>query len=174
MSKTVLLQIIQLSISTQFKCKYGLIVKNISISSHSVQSYNSVKHKHAVSSIWPIDRTLIRCYYSGPEWTWERWQWRGTPHSPKLQHCWNLTIRLFSAISRTLIGGGGLTPLQRSSRCILQPQPTGPINLLMYVYFPKMTKIRILTKKIAFLIHLLIKTGFSKKENKMDSHLSLS
>ena len=27
MSKTVLLQIIQLSISTQFKCKYSLIVK---------------------------------------------------------------------------------------------------------------------------------------------------
>ena len=36
MSKTVRFQIIQLSISTQFKCKYGLIVKNISISSYSV------------------------------------------------------------------------------------------------------------------------------------------
>ena len=31
MSKTVLFQIIQFSISTQFKCKYSLIVKNISI-----------------------------------------------------------------------------------------------------------------------------------------------
>ena len=41
-----------------------------------------------------------------PEWTWE--QWRGTPHSPKLQHCWNLTIRLFSVISRTLVRGGTL------------------------------------------------------------------
>ena len=30
------LQIIQLSISTQFKCKYALIVKNTSISSYSV------------------------------------------------------------------------------------------------------------------------------------------
>ena len=67
---------------------------------------------------------LNRCYHSGPEWTWERWQWRGTPHSPKLQDCWNLTIRLFSVISRTLVGVC-LTPLQRSSRCILQPQPTG-------------------------------------------------
>ena len=28
--------LIQLSISTQFKCKYNLIVKNISISSYSV------------------------------------------------------------------------------------------------------------------------------------------
>ena len=45
---------------------------------------------------------------------------------PKPQHYWDLTIRLFSVISRTLIGGGGgLTPLQRCSQCILQPQPTG-------------------------------------------------
>ena len=34
--KTVPFQIIQFSISTQFKCKYGLIIKNISISSYSV------------------------------------------------------------------------------------------------------------------------------------------
>ena len=32
----VLFQTIQFSISMQFKCKYGLIVKNISISSYSV------------------------------------------------------------------------------------------------------------------------------------------
>ena len=32
--KIVLFQTIQLSISTQFKCKYSLIVKNISISSY--------------------------------------------------------------------------------------------------------------------------------------------
>ena len=47
----------------------------------------------------------MRCYYSGPKWTWERWQWRGTTHSPKLEHYWNLTIRLFCVIPRTLIGG---------------------------------------------------------------------
>ena len=34
--KTVLCWTIQFSISMQFKCKYGLIVKNIFISSHSV------------------------------------------------------------------------------------------------------------------------------------------
>ena len=34
--KNVLFKIIQFSMSTQFKCKYGLIVKNISISSYSV------------------------------------------------------------------------------------------------------------------------------------------
>ena len=36
--QTVLFEIIQLSISTQFKCKYGLIVKNVSILSYSVYS----------------------------------------------------------------------------------------------------------------------------------------
>ena len=36
MSKTVQFQTIQFSISTQIKCKYSLIVKNISISSYSV------------------------------------------------------------------------------------------------------------------------------------------
>ena len=29
----------------------------------------------------------------------------GTPHSLKPQHYWNITIRLFSVISRTLVGG---------------------------------------------------------------------
>ena len=72
----------------------------------------------------------IRCYHSRPEWTWEQWQWRGTPRSPKLQHFWNLTIRLFSVISKTLVSGGGLSPQQKSSRCILQPQPTGQFTEL--------------------------------------------
>ena len=50
MSKTVPFQIIQLSISTQFKFKYGLIVKNIFISSYSVYSNNSV-HSLIVKNI---------------------------------------------------------------------------------------------------------------------------
>ena len=36
MSKTVQFKTIQIGKNTQFKCKYGLIVKNISISSYSV------------------------------------------------------------------------------------------------------------------------------------------
>ena len=47
----------------------------------------------------------------------------GTLHSPKIQHYRNLTIRLFSVISRTLTRGP--TSLKRCSRCILQPQLTG-------------------------------------------------
>ena len=43
-------------------------------------------------------------------------------YSPKLQHHWNLNIRLFSVIFRTLSGGSGLIPLQRGSQCILRLQ----------------------------------------------------
>ena len=39
------------------------------------------------------------CYDSAPEWTWEWWQWRGTPHSSKLQHYWSLTVRLYQGHS---------------------------------------------------------------------------
>ena len=64
-----------------------------------------------------MDKTLIRCYHSGPGWTWERWQWRGTPHSPKLQHCWNLTIRLFSVIlpGHSFEGGGSYPSAEKQS-----------------------------------------------------------
>ena len=37
------------------------------------------------------------------QWTREWWQWKGTLQSPKFQHYWNFTIRLFSVISRTLV-----------------------------------------------------------------------
>ena len=57
--------------------------------------------KTQFSSIWPMDRA----YHSGPEWTWERWQWRSTPHPQKLQHYWKLTIRLFSVISGRSLKG---------------------------------------------------------------------
>ena len=80
---------------------------------------------HSVKQFYLTHRLdPIRCSLSGPEWTLEQWQWKGTPHSPKIQHYWTLTIRLFSLIIRTLIRGG-LTPLQKCSRCILQLQPTG-------------------------------------------------
>ena len=65
----------------------------------------SIVKEARFSSIQHIDMTLIRYYHCGPEWTWEWLQWRGTPHSPKPQHCWNLTIWLFSVISMTLVGG---------------------------------------------------------------------
>ena len=57
-------------------------------------------------------KDLIRFYHSGPEWTWEQWQRRGTPHFANLQHYWSFTIWLFTDISRTTlvcVQGGGLT-----------------------------------------------------------------
>ena len=70
-------------------------------------------------------------YHSGPEWTWERWQWRGTPHSPKFLHYWSLVTILFSVISRTLIGAN-LTPLERCHWGIQQSQSTGRSGLYSY------------------------------------------
>ena len=62
-------------------------------------------------------RDPLRCYHSGPEWTWGRWQWRRTPHSPKLQHYWSMTIRLFDVIYRTLVTG--VLPLCRDTVGVL-------------------------------------------------------
>ena len=39
----------------------------------------------------------------------------GTPHSPKLQHYWNLTIRLFGVIFRILIGGRSYLSAEKQS-----------------------------------------------------------
>ena len=50
------------------------------------------------------------------------------PALPKLQHYRNFTIRSFSVISRTLVGGS-VIPLQISSRYILLPQSTGKLFL---------------------------------------------
>ena len=76
-----------------------------------------------VSSIQPIDRALSGATTLGRV-DLGAMAMKGYSRFPKLQHCWNLTIRLFSVISRTLVRAG-LTPLQRSSQCILQPQLTG-------------------------------------------------
>ena len=56
------------------------------------------------------------------EWTLEKWLWMVTLQSPKRQHYWNLTIRLFSVISRTIVGG------------ILPILPTGQIYIYIYIY----------------------------------------
>ena len=47
----------------------------------------------------------IRSKHSRPEWTWEQWQWRGTPQSPKHQYYWSITIRWLNVIIRTLVRG---------------------------------------------------------------------
>ena len=76
------------------------------------------------SSIWTIGRT----YHSGQELTKDRWQWRDTLHFPKLQHY------LRSSPSDCLMlhqdtCWESLTPLQRRSWCILQPQSAGQVTI---------------------------------------------
>ena len=54
----------------------------------------------------------------------------------KFHDDWNLTIRLFSVLSWTLVGGG-LIPLLRSTRCILQHQSIGQymcVYIYIYIY----------------------------------------
>ena len=75
MSKTVLFQTIQFCIGTQF------------------------------SSIWPIDRTLSDTTAAGQSGPGSDDNEVGAPHSPKLPQYWNLTIRLFSVISRIFVWG---------------------------------------------------------------------
>ena len=65
------------------------------------------------------------CYHSGPEWTWERWQWTCNLHSPKLQHYWNLTIRLFRVISRTLFERVVLPLCREAVGVFYTPYPLG-------------------------------------------------
>ena len=61
-------------------------------SSHLFTLSLNVKQFHLTHKLDPI-----RCYYSGPEWTWEQWQWRGIPHFPNLQG-WSLAIRWFNVM----------------------------------------------------------------------------
>ena len=81
------------------------------------------------SSIWPIDGA---CYQSGPEWTWERWQWRSTPHSPKLQHYWRRTITLFNAIFGTLVRWV-LSLCRKAVGVFYSPSWLGNIIVIIYV-----------------------------------------
>ena len=62
--------------------------------------------------------------------TWEQWQWRGTPHSPKPQHHWNLTIRLFSVIYRTLVGWWSYPSVEVQSAYF-----TGPADWATKIWF---------------------------------------
>ena len=66
----------------------------------------------------------MRCYHFGPEWTWERWHWKDTQHSPKLQHYWSLNHQIvWCHLPGHLLED--VTPLQRCSRCFVHAQRTG-------------------------------------------------
>ena len=74
--------------------------------------------------------------------------------SQKLQHYWNLTIRLFCVLTDTHWGGGSFTPLKRYSWCILQPQLTGQIIFCSIIYIIQ-SQLRRWWKRFCFRIFFL-------------------
>ena len=105
--KTTLFQSIQLSVRT------------VSISKTVLFQTFQFSISPTFSSIWAIDRTQSGATTPG----------QSEPNSDGNER--NLNIRLISVISRAPVLGWGLTTLHRSSRCILQPEPTGPRDIVI-------------------------------------------
>ena len=80
-----------------------------------------------------------------PKSTWQQWKWRGTPHSPKPQHYWGLTIRLFSVISRALIKLGGFLHMCRNAVSVFSS-----LNQLCYITVMLTASSRIQTRFVFF------------------------
>ena len=59
---------------------------------------------------------------------------KGYSAFPRFQHYWGLIIRWFNVITRTFMGYS-LSPLQRCSQCILQPQLTGLFSSRVFFLF---------------------------------------
>ena len=118
--KTVLFQMIQFSISTQFKCK------------------NRKLSRPQLSSIWPIDRTLSIAttpIQSGPGSDGNE----GVLHIPQSPSITGTSPSNFlGSYTGHSLRWEGLTPLQRCSRCILQSQLTGQeyagVHIYIYIY----------------------------------------
>ena len=66
--------------------------------------------------------------------TKDRWQWRATPYSPKLQYYRNLTIRLFNVIYRTLVGAGVLALCREAVGVFYNPSGLGKISFFKTPY----------------------------------------
>ena len=107
----------------QFKCKYGLIVKNISISSYSVYSIHfSISMLLVLFNPWigPYQVLPLRGQ-SGPGSNGNE----GVLRIPQSSSTAGISPSDCSvSYPGHSLGGGCLTPLQRCSQCILQPQPT--------------------------------------------------
>ena len=126
--KTELNQTIQFSISHLFAFNLNVKLHNLNIR----QFY--LTHR----------QDPIRCYHSNPEWTWKQWLWKCTPHSPKLQHCWSLTIRYFSVISWILIGG--VLPFCRDAVTVFySPSQMGKTSVLDMILIHLMVRLQSLS-----------------------------
>ena len=109
MSKTVPFQIIQFSISMQFKSKYSLSRKFLF---QAIQFSQIIQFNLSMPLV--LFNPLIEPYQVLPRRIrvdLGAMAMKRSSYSPKPQHYWNLTIRLFSVISMTLMEGGGSYPM---------------------------------------------------------------
>ena len=67
------------------------------------------------SSIWRIDRILSGSTSPGQSGPGSDGNQGSTLHSPKLQHYWNLTIRLFNVIFRKIVSRGSYSSVEKQS-----------------------------------------------------------
>ena len=120
MSKTVLFQIIQFSISTQFSSIWP-IDRTVSGATNLGQTGPGsdanegllcIPESFSITGVQPSD-----CLVSYPGYSLEE-----SYTSAEIQSVYSIA----QANLVTHCGGGGLTPLQRCSQRILQPQPIGP------------------------------------------------
>ena len=121
--KSVLFQTIQFSMSTQFNCQKPILFQAIQFSQTFLFQTIQFSISMQFSSVWPIDRTLFGATTLG----------RNRPESDESEEL--LRIPQSSSITGNLPSDCfvphivdalcSLSPLQRSSQCILQPQPIG-------------------------------------------------
>ena len=80
-----------------------------------------------LSSIWPIDRTLSSATNSGQSESGSD----GNNRVLRIPQSFSITGTTPSDCLESYLGHSlrSLTPRQRNSRCILQPQPTGQLSL---------------------------------------------
>ena len=106
MSKTILFQRINFSISTQFKCQKHFYFKQSSlVKQFSFKRFNLVLFNPFHARVDLGAKAMKGC----------------STFPPKLQHHWNLTIRLSSLISRTLIWGGSYSSAEVGSVHFIAP-----------------------------------------------------
>ena len=123
--QTVLFQTIQFCISIEFQCQKQSYFKQFSLEKVQTVLFQTVQFSinTQITSIWSIDKTLLGATTSG----------QSGPGCDGNEGV--LCIPQSSSMTGTLPSDclvsyqdtrwRILTPLQRSSRCILQPQPTG-------------------------------------------------
>ena len=109
---------------------HSLVVRVLPLSREAVYSTAPAEWASGHSllvRVLPLCREAVSVFYSSS------WMGHSTLLGGILLLCRDAVSVFYNSSGlshRTLNGGEGLTPLQRSSQCILQPQPTGQALLL--------------------------------------------